>query len=461
VPDRSAIVASAIALVLAPAALVACGGSSSGSSNSALPAKTSALQRGVTLTLWTMPNSPEPVQDLQKLVAPFTAKTGVKVDVQEVGWDVQQDRIRNAAVSGEGPDVTQAGTTQVPFFAALGGFENLADRVSQIGGAGAYAPAIWDTTKVAGESGNWAIPWFTEARSLYYRKDVLQKAGIDPTTAFTTLAAFKQTLETIKQKVPTIDGKPIAPFGAPGKKAYDLVHNVMPFVWDAGGAELSPNAKTSTINSPAAQQGVEFMAGLITAGLFDKSQLERDGTQVENQFKGGRLAVWIGGPWVLGSIGRADDTTWSAVARANVGVAPMPAGPTGKANTFLGGSDLMVMKTSKHPNEDWALLKYLSQDSTQKAYATLLGMFPSKLSAQREVGDSDANHKAFFEAIQTGRTYAPIPQWAGVENAYKTRFGNILDSAAGVGGGYSPATVKSQLDDAAKEADGLLAQSAN
>ena len=53
---------------------------------------------------------------------------------------------------------------------------------------------------------------------------------------------------------------------------------------------------------------MEFFAGLIKDGLADKSQLERDGTQVENQFKGGKIAVWIGGPWVLGSIERADDT---------------------------------------------------------------------------------------------------------------------------------------------------------
>ena len=58
------------------------------------------------------------------------------------------------------------------------------------------------------------------------------------------------------------------------------------------------------------------MADLITDGLYDKSQLERDGTQVENQFKGGRLAVWIGGPWVLGSIGRAEDDTWVPTRRA-------------------------------------------------------------------------------------------------------------------------------------------------
>lgn len=458
--NRFAIVSATVALVGA-LAVAACGGSDNSSSSSQAAGQGGKLQRGVTLTLWTMPNSPKPVQDLEKLIAPFTAKTGVKVNVQEVGWDVQFDRIRNAAVSGSGPDITQAGTTQVPFFAALGGFEDLSSHVSEIGGASAYAPGIWNTTKLEGHDGTWAIPWFTEARSVYYRKDVLKKAGVDPATAFTSLAAFKQTLQTIKDKVPTIDGKPIAPFGAPGKKAFDLVHNVMPFVWDNGGSELSANAKSSTINSPQAQQGVEFMTDLIRSGLFDKSQLERDGTQVENQFKGGRLAVWIGGPWVLGSIPRTDDDTWSPAARANVGVAPMPTGPDGKAYTFIGGSDLMVFKSTKHPNEAWALVKFLSQDQTQKDYANLLGMFPSRLDPQQQVGESDANHEAFYKAIQTGRTYAPIPQWAQIENAYKTRFGNILDDAAGAGDGpFSDATVKSQLDAAAKEADGLLAQSA-
>ena len=119
--------------------------------------------------------------------------------------------------------------------------------------------------------------------------------------------------------------------------------------------------------------------------------------------------------------------------RDNVAVAPMPTGPVGKANTFVGGSDLMVFKSTKHPNEAWALLKFLSQDQTQKDYAGLLGMFPARLEPQQQVGQSSDNAKAFFEAIKSGRTYAPIPQWGQIENAYKTRFGNILDSAAGVG----------------------------
>jgi multiple sugar transport system substrate-binding protein len=393
---------------------------------------------------------------MEAALKPFTEKTGIKVDVEVVGWDVQLDRIRNAAVSGEGPDVTQAGTTQVPFFAALGGFADLGDRVDEIGGSGAYADGVWKTTQVVGQEGTWAVPWFTEARVIYYRKDVLRKAGVDPSTAFSDWDAFRGTLETIKQKVPSI-----SPFGSPGKKAFDLVHHVMPFVWDAGGAELSQDAKQSTINSPQAREGVEFVAGLIKDGLYDSSELERDGTQVENQFKGGKLAVWIGGPWVLPTVKRKDDTNWAAEARKNVGVAPMPKGPGGDAYTFVGGSNLMMFKSTEHPDEAWALIKYLSQDDVQTDYAALQGMFPARVEPQQAYGESNgSDFKAIFQAIQQGRTYAPVPQWAQIENAYKGRFGNILDSAAGKGGAYSPEEVQQQLDEAAKEADGLLAQSA-
>jgi multiple sugar transport system substrate-binding protein len=288
---------------------------------------------------------------------------------------------------------------------------------------------------------------------------VLKKAGLDPATAFKDWDTFRASLKTIKEKVPSIGGKKIAPFGQAGGKAFDLVHNVMPFVWAAGGSELSSDDKTSTINSPQAVEGMKFMTQLIQDGTFDTSQLERDNTQVENQFKGGKLAVWIGGPWVLATIPRKDDDTWSAAARKNVGVSPLPAGPTGKAFTFLGGSDLMVFKSSKHQDADWQLLKYLASDKIQSQYAQLLGMFPSKQSAQTQFGEQSSNLQEFLDAVKDGRTYAPIAQWAEVENAYKGSFGQILSDAASHGGNVSDATLKSQLDKAAKQADGLLSQS--
>lgn len=437
-------------------AIAAAGGDDDDSGGSA----TAGSKPGGEVRLWVMNNGPDPVADTEEILAPFEKKSGIKVDVQLVGWDVQFDRIRNAAVSGKGPDVTQAGTTQVPFFAALGGFEDLSGRVGDIGGEDAYAPGVWQTTQVAGRDGDYAVPWFTEARSIYYRKDLLEKAGIDPETAFGDWDALRDTLQTLKDSG-AVDNKKTYAFAAPGKQAFDLVHHVMPFVWDAGGAELSEDASESTIDTPQAQEGVQFVADLVPDGLFDPTALEKDGQQVEDSFKGGRLAVWIGGPWVLATIGRKDDDVWAPEARKNVGVAPMPAGPSGEAYTFVGGSNLMMLKSSENKDAAWELMKFLSEDGTQTAYADLMGMFPARLDPQEQAGQKDANYGAFYEAIQDCRTYAPIPQWGQVETAYRTRFGNILDMAAGHGKeDYSSAAVAKELEEAVKEANGLLAQEA-
>ena len=413
-----------------------------------------------TVRFWVMNNGPDPVGDTEEIIKPFEEETGIDVKVQLVSWEVQFDRIRNAAVSGEGPDVTQAGTTQVPFFAALNGFEDLSDRVDDIGGEDAYAPGVWKTTQVVGRQGTWSVPWFTEARSIYYRKDLLEKAGVDPETAFDTWDSFRATLEKLKSSG-AVDNENTYAFGSPGKQAFDLVHHVMPFVWDAGGSELNEEATASTIASPEAQEGVEFVADLLPAGLYDPTALEKDGTQVEESFKGGRLAVWIGGPWVLSTIPRMDDDAWAPVARKNAAVAPMPEGPSGSAFTFVGGSNLQMFKSSENKDAAWELIKFLSQDSTQKAYANLMGFFPARLEPQEQAAKKDANYQSFYEAIQDGRTYAPIPQWGQIETAYRTRFGNILDAAAGQGKeDYSPETVANELEQAQKEADGLLAQEA-
>jgi multiple sugar transport system substrate-binding protein len=330
--------------------------------------------------------------------------------------------------------------------------------VGTIGGKAAYAPGVWRTTQVAGKRGTWAVPWFTEARTIYYRKDVYRRAGVNPKTAFKNWATFRAALVKLK-KVKSVNGRPIMPFGQPGKTAWDLVHHIMPFVWGAGGSELTANRRQSAITSPAAIRGVKYFADLVPAGVFLKSSLEKNAPQVEEQFKGGQIATWIGGPWVLATANRSDDTAWAPEARRNIGVAQMPVGPTGKFYTFVGGSNLMLFRSSDHKSEAWRLIQYLSRNDVQRNYARIMGMFPARLVPQRQEGNRNANARAFYTAITHGRTYAPIATWGPVENAYKTRFGNILDIAAGQGRvPYSRNAVVNELRAAAREANSLLAQ---
>ena len=64
----------------------------------------------------------------------------------------------------------------------------------------------------------WSVPWFTEARTIYYRKDVYKRAGVNPQTAFKTWASFRAALLKLRS-VRSVNGKPIMPFGQPGKTA--------------------------------------------------------------------------------------------------------------------------------------------------------------------------------------------------------------------------------------------------
>jgi multiple sugar transport system substrate-binding protein len=412
----------------------------------------------VTLRIWVMNNGAHPVEDMERIVQPFERSSGVQVDVELVGWDVQFQRITNAAISGQGPDITQAGTTQVAYFAALNGFENLQGSVGQIGGRAAYPGGVWTTTQVVGKPGVWSVPWFSEARTIYYRTDIFKRAGIDPTRAFRTWDSFRGTLQRLS-RFKYHQGRRIFPLGQPGKTAWDLVHHVMPFVWDAGGTELSADAKRSTIAAPRAVTGVKYFADLANKGYLMPAGLEMNAPQVENLFKAGQLATWIGGPWVVAAAARADDKNWADIARKNFAVAQMPAGPTGKSYTFAGGSNLMLFKSSRNKEEAWALMRFLSQPSTQLTYARLQGMLPARTVPQRTLAKSSSKWDEFYKALARGRTYAPIPAWGSIEGAYKTHFGNILDIAVGQGRTtYSRNAIVAELRAAEREANSLIAQ---
>ena len=379
---------------------------------------------------------------MEKALEPFTEKTGINVDVEVVDWGVQLDRIRNAAVSGEGPDVTQAGTTQVPFFAALGGFEDLSSRVERHRRRGGVR-----RRRVEDHAGG--RPGRHVGRAVVHRgarhllpqgrpREGRHRSRRPPSPTGTRSAPRWRRSSTRPRRV--------QPFGSPGKKAFDLVHHVMPFVWDAGGAELSRTPSKSTINSRRGQvTGVTFFADLIKDGLYDSSELERDGTQVENQFKGGKLAIWMGGPWVLGSVKRTDDENWVPAARKNVGVAPMPK-PARRVRLHvrgrLGPDDVQELASTRtRPGSSSSSSRRTrSRRTTPRSRACSRRAW----SRRRPTGSpSGRDFKAVFEAIQQGRTYAPVPQWAQIENAYKGRFGNILDSAAGKGATTRPTRCRS------------------
>lgn len=421
------------------------------------PAATQKPKENVTLTAWIMPNSPKPDQDFLTAMKPYLDQNpNVKLEVTVLDWGSAWTKITTAATSGEGPDILQLGTTWVPAIAAMNGIEDVTKRVGDVGGSSGYLPASWSTTKIEGKAPNYGVPWFVDARVMFYRTDVFKKAGVDPVAAFKNWDSFKDALKKINGV--DIEGKKIAAMGIPGKNDWNVAHNIFPWIWAAGGKVFNENNTKATFNNKEALDGVMYYTSLARDGLVDKASLEKNTSQVESDFSEGNNAVIVSGPYLVKNLATPSDKGGMGdnLAAKNYAVAPMPAGPAG-IKTFIGGSNLTIFKGSKHKDAAWDIIKFLSTDTAQLEYSQLSGMLPAKKAVLDSLAKDD-KYKAFVDATQYGTSYPSVPQWGPSETALVKYFGNIWDVVAGVSGTYSEQSIQKQLDEAAKEVNGILNQ---
>ena len=153
----------------------------------------------VNLNVWIMPNTPEPEKDFMGVIQPFLdANPDISVTPTILDWGSAWTKLTTAATSGEGPDISQIGSTWVAVLGAMGAFEDLSPVYDQFGGTDSFLEASLPTTQVAGQSERYGVPWFIDTRALYYRKDICEAAGVNPDTDFETWDSFKEALRKIK-----------------------------------------------------------------------------------------------------------------------------------------------------------------------------------------------------------------------------------------------------------------------
>ena len=88
--------------------------------------------------------------------------------------DAAHDKFASAIAAGETPDIGQIGTTWMGEFASTGALDATpTDLIAE----DEFFPGPWSTTVV--DETSFGVPWYTETRVLYYRKDLAEAAGDD------------------------------------------------------------------------------------------------------------------------------------------------------------------------------------------------------------------------------------------------------------------------------------------
>lgn len=377
----------------------------------------------VTLTMWIMPNSAQPEADMQEVLSRFLAENpGIKVNVEVLDWGAAWTRISTAATSGEAPDLVQLGTTWTSQFSAMGAFLEIDDLATEVGGAAAFVDNAWTYAKPVFSKNVTSLPWIVDVRPMFYRRDVFEKVGIT-TEDVSTWDGFRKSLEAIKAADLTIEGQKVAPIGFPGKNDWNVVHNLAPWIWGAGGDFISATGDRSLLNTEETLNGIMFYIDMIKAGLMPKDYLERNTAQLSTEFDQGRIATWFEPTSKYIYLNRPPEMGGASntIGAQNYGVTLIPQGPKGRY-AFLGGSNLAIFRVSQHPEQAKKLLRYLTTDvEAQIGYFKKSGMLPAyKEAFEDPYFENDNIRRTFKELTKYGRAYPSVPFWAELETSVLT-----------------------------------------
>ena len=127
------------------------------------------------VTVWAMGREGEVIEQLLPQFRKLHPE--IQVKVQQQPWTAAHEKLLTAVAGDAAPDVCQLGNTWVPEFAALEALEPLGPNAAQstVVERSDYFPGIWDTNLISGTL--YGVPWYVDTRLLFYRRDLLAKAG--------------------------------------------------------------------------------------------------------------------------------------------------------------------------------------------------------------------------------------------------------------------------------------------
>jgi trehalose/maltose transport system substrate-binding protein len=206
-----------------------------------------------------------------------------------------------------------------------------------------------------------AMPWFTDAGLLYYRKDLLEKHGEKVPATWEDLAATAKKVQDAERKAGNNDMQGFV-FQA---KAYEgLTCDAVEWLSSYGGGNIVDASGKVTVNNPAAVKALTTAASWI-GSIAPTGVLNYGEEDARGVFQNGNAVFMRNWPYAW-SLGNGKDSKIAG----KIGVAPLPkGGASGKNAATLGGWQLAVSKYSKEPKVAAELVMYMTSKEVQKERA--------------------------------------------------------------------------------------------
>jgi trehalose/maltose transport system substrate-binding protein len=228
------------------------------------------------------------------------------------------------------------------------------------GVVGDHFPSIIESQTVDGKLV--ALPAYTDAPALFYRKDLLEKYN---KTVPTTWAELTATAQEIMDGERADGNADMYGFVFQGNAYEGLTCNALEWVKSFGGGQIVEADGTISINNEQAAAAIDMAAGWIGT-ISPEGNLAYMEEESRGVWQVGNAVFMRNWPYAF-ALGNSDD---SAI-KGNFDVAPLPAGEGEGARSAatLGGWNYAVSKYSPDPEAAIELALFLTSAEIQKERA--------------------------------------------------------------------------------------------
>ena len=264
------------------------------------------------------------------------------------------------------------------------------------------------------EGAFYAVPWFTDAGVLYYRKDLLEEAGVPVPE---TWADFRRACREIAEPR-DMDG-----FVWQGARYEGLVCDFLEFLWSVGGTL----DEATVVESPKeAERGVVEALGLMISftesGISPAGVLTYKEEDSRRLFTEGQSLFLRNWPYVW-SMAEGEGSKIKGLA----GIAPLPHAEGQTSYSTIGGWNVALSTYSKHPDEALDFLRFITGERSMKRRAIEGGYLPTlKITYEdADVLAANPHFASFSEVFQNTRNRPRSPHYPRMsdiiqENVHRT-----------------------------------------
>ncbi|MCD9022026.1 sugar ABC transporter substrate-binding protein [Cohnella sp. NL03-T5] len=427
---RKKVLVSLLCAVVTVGLLAGCSGKNENSGNSGSGDK-------VTLRMIESLTSPKRTELIQAMVTKFeAANPNIKVEFISPPFDQADNKIRTMLGSDEQLDVLEVRDLTVAEFVNNGYVEPLnayADKWKDF----ATVSAVSKSVGTVGDK-LYFVPNGLYERQMFYRADWLKEAGLNPPTT------WQELYETAKKL--TDPAKNRFGFSFRGGAGSNGTTDAMILAFNGDKVNLDDSMFTkdgATIYStPEAKAAMDLYLKLYKDASPPDSINWGFQEQVQ-AFTSGVTGILLQDPDVIQSLQeKMAEGTWAT--------APLVTGPTGKALFAAGGAGWGITSKSKHKEEAWKLVEFLSSPAENTAFSKDYGLIPIHTSATEDEFFKTGPYKTLIDMTDKPDTYVnykPPFQYPGTG-----QWGQVTMES-----GQSLLLNKSNVDDTLKKWDAYWA----